>query len=168
LFLQGGGKTMASVHDKLQARLEPLVESMGYELVLLEFSPHKGSAMVRLFIDAPGGITLGDCEKVSREVEGVLDVEDPIPQNYRLEVSSPGLDRPLVKPAHYERFAGQVAKVQLVAPKAGRRKFQGVLKGLKDGRVVLDTAEAGAVELELDQIERARLVPDYEMELSGS
>ena len=107
---------MASVHDRLQALLEPLVESMGYELVLLEFSPHKGSAMVRLFIDAPGGITLGDCEKVSREVEGVLDVEDPIPQNYRLEVSSPGLDRPLVKPAHFERFAGQLAKVQLVAP----------------------------------------------------
>jgi len=158
---------MASVQDKLQALIEPLVESMGYELVLLEFSPHKGSAMVRLFIDAPAGITLGDCEKVSREVEGVLDVEDPIPQNYRLEVSSPGLDRPLVKAAHYERFAGQVAKVQLMAPKAGRRKFQGVLKGLKDGQVVLDTAE-GTVVLKMDEIERARLVPDYEMELSGS
>ncbi|MGH8481415.1 MAG: ribosome maturation factor RimP [Nevskiaceae bacterium] len=159
--------------------LEPLVQTMGYELVLLEFSPHKGSAMVRLFIDAPGGITLGDCERVSREVEGVLDVEDPVPQNYRLEVSSPGLDRPLVKPAHFDRFAGLVAKVQLVAPKDGRRKFQGVLKGVKDGRVVLDTADAGTVELALDQIERARLVPDYELadaakphrresELSGS
>jgi ribosome maturation factor RimP len=159
---------MASVQDKLQALIEPLVESMGYELVLLEFSPHKGSAMVRLFIDAPGGITLGDCERVSREVEGVLDVEDPIPQNYRLEVSSPGLDRPLVKPAHYERFVGQVAKVQLIGPKAGRRKFQGVLKGLKDGQVVLETVDAGTVELKLDEIERARLVPDYEMELSGS
>jgi ribosome maturation factor RimP len=168
LFLQGVGRAMASVQDRLQALLEPLVESMGYELVLLEFSPHKGSAMVRLFIDAPGGITLGDCEKVSREVEGVLDVEDPIPQNYRLEVSSPGLDRPLVKPAHYERFAGSVVKVQLLAPKAGRRKFQGVLKGLKDGHVVLDTADAGTVELALDQVERARLVPDYESELSGS
>jgi ribosome maturation factor RimP len=168
LFPQGGGKRMASVQDRLQAMLEPLVESMGYELVLLEFSPHKGSAMVRLFIDAPGGITLGDCEKVSREVEGTLDVEDPIPQNYRLEVSSPGLDRPLVKPAHYERFAGSVAKVQLLAPKAGRRKFQGVLKGFKDGHVVLDTADAGTVELALDQVERARLVPDYESELSGS
>jgi len=168
LFPQGGKSGMASVSDKLQALIEPLVESMGYELVLLEFSPHKGSAMVRLFIDAPGGITLGDCERVSREVEGVLDVEDPIPQNYRLEVSSPGLDRPLVKPAHYERFAGQVAKVQLIGPKAGRRKFQGVLKGLKDGQVVLETVDAGTVELKLDEIERARLVPDYEMELSGS
>ncbi len=170
---------MASVQDRLQALLEPLVQTMGYELVLLEFSPHKGSAMVRLFIDAPGGITLGDCEKVSREVEGVLDVEDPIPQNYRLEVSSPGLDRPLVKPAHFERFAGSVAKLQLVAPKAGRRKFQGVLKGVKDGQVVLETADAGTVELRMDEIERARLVPDYELtdsakpdrretELSGS
>jgi len=159
---------MASVQDRLQALLEPLVESMGYELVLLEFSPHKGSAMVRLFIDAPGGITLGDCEKVSREVEGTLDVEDPIPQNYRLEVSSPGLDRPLVKPAHYERFAGSVVRVQLIAPRNNRRKFQGVLKGLKDGRAVLDTADAGTVELGLDEIERARLVPDYESELSGS
>ena len=159
---------MASVQDKLQAMIEPLVESMGYELVLLEFSPHKGSAMVRLFIDAPGGITLGDCEKVSREVEGVLDVEDPIPQNYRLEVSSPGLDRPLVKPAHFERFTGSVAKVQMAAPQHGRRKFQGVLKGLNNGNVVLETADAGTVELGLDQIERARLVPDYESELSGS
>ena len=159
---------MASVQDRLQALIEPLVQTMGYELVLLEFSPHKGSAMVRLFIDAPGGITLGDCERVSREVEGVLDVEDPIPQNYRLEVSSPGMDRPLMKPAHFERFAGSVAKMQLTAPKDGRRKFQGVLKGLKDGRVVLETADAGVVELRLDEIERARLVPDYETELSGS
>ena len=159
---------MASVQEKLVALIEPLVKTMGYELVLLEFSPHKGSALVRLFIDATAGITLGDCERVSREVEGVLDVEDPIPSNYRLEVSSPGLDRPLVKPAHYERFAGQVAKVQLVAPKAGRRKFQGVLKGLQEGQVVLDTADAGTVLLKMDEIERARLVPDYETELSGS
>jgi len=159
---------MASVHERLVAMLEPLVENLGYELVLLEFNAHKGSALVRLYIDAVAGVTLGDCERVSREVEGVLDVQDPIPQNYRLEVSSPGLDRPLVKPAHFERFAGKVTRVQLVAPKAGRRKFQGVLRGLKEGQVVLDTADAGTVELKLDEIERARLVPDYEMELSGS
>lgn len=148
--------------------LEPLVESMGYELVLLEFNAHKGSALVRLFVDAPGGVTLGDCEKVSREVEGLLDVKDPIPQNYRLEVSSPGLDRPLVKPAHYERFTGAVAKVTLLAPHGGRRKFQGVLRGVRSENVVLETADAGTVELALGNIERARLVPDYEQELSGS
>jgi ribosome maturation factor RimP len=173
---------MASLHDRLLELLEPLVESLGYELVLLEFNAHKGSALVRLFIDAPAGVTLGDCEKVSREVEGKLDVSDPIPQNYRLEVSSPGLDRPLVKPAHFERFAGQVARVQLLAPQApgsGRRKFQGVLRGLRGDNVVLETADAGTVELALGNIERARLVPDYELtgaaapkrrekELSGS
>lgn len=159
---------MASLHDRLVGLLEPLVESLGYELVLLEFNAHKGSALVRLFIDAPGGITLGDCEKVSREVEGTLDVADPIPQNYRLEVSSPGLDRPLVKPEHFERFAGKVVRVQLTAPQGGRRKFQGVLRGLREDGVVVETADAGTVELALGNIERARLVPDYEQELSGS
>jgi ribosome maturation factor RimP len=159
---------MASLHDKLVGLLEPLVESLGYELVLLEFNAHKGSALVRLFIDAAGGVTLGDCEKVSREVEGLLDVEDPIPQNYRLEVSSPGLDRPLIKPAHYARFAGQQVRVQLTAPRDGRRKFQGVLRGMREDNVVLETADAGTVELALGNIERARLVPDFEKELSGS
>jgi len=159
---------MASLHDRLVELLEPLVETLGYELVLLEFNAHKGSALVRLFIDAPGGVTLGDCEKVSREVEGRLDVADPIPQNYRLEVSSPGLDRPLVKPGHFERFAGSVARVQLVAPQAGRRKFEGVVRGMRAENVVLETTDAGTVELALGNIERARLVPDYEKELSGS
>jgi len=159
---------MASLHDRLVGLIEPLVESLGYELVLLEFNAHRGSALVRLFIDAPGGITLGDCEKVSREVEGRLDVDDPIPQNYRLEVSSPGLDRPLVKPGHFERFAGSVARVQLNVPRDGRRKFEGVLRGLRSENVVLETADAGTVELELGNIERARLVPDYEQELKGS
>jgi len=159
---------MASLQHRLVELLEPLVEAMGYELVLLEFNAHKGSALVRLFIDAPGGVTLGDCEKVSREVEGKLDVADPIPQNYRLEVSSPGLDRPLVKPAHFERFAGQAARVQLLAPQAGRRKFQGVLRGLRGENVVLDTADAGTVELALANVERARLVPEFELTGSAS
>lgn len=159
---------MASLQNRLVELLEPLVENLGYELVLLEYNAHRGSALLRLFIDAVGGVTLGDCEKVSREVEGLLDVQDPIPQNYRLEVSSPGLDRPLVKPAHFERFSGSVVKVQMAAPQAGRRKFQGVLRGLKDGRAVVETADAGTVELALGEIERARLVPDYEQELSGS
>jgi ribosome maturation factor RimP len=159
---------MASLQDRLVEMLEPLVESLGYELVLLEYNAHRGSALLRLFVDAAGGVTLGDCERVSREIEGLLDVEDPIPQNYRLEVSSPGLDRPLVKPGHFERFAGMVARVQLNAPRDGRRKFEGVLRGLHDERVVLETPDAGTVEIALAEIERARLVPDYEKELRGS
>jgi len=157
-----------ALEDKLIELLEPVVEAMGYELVLLEYSPHRGSAVLRLFIDAIGGVTLGDCEKVSREVEGLLDVQDPIPQNYRLEVSSPGLDRPLVKPEHFERFKGAMARVQLAAPRDGRRKYEGVLRGMAGDRVVMDTTDAGTVELALPEIERARLVPDYEKELSGT
>jgi ribosome maturation factor RimP len=160
---------MSSVQDRLIGMLEPLVETLGYELVLLEYAPHRGSSLLRLFIDAPTGVSLDDCEKVSREVASRLDVEDPIPQNYRLEVSSPGLDRPLVKPAHFEKFAGQVVKIQMLAPQqGGRRKFQGVLRGLRNDQVLLDTSDAGTVELALGQVERARLVPDYEQELRGS
>jgi ribosome maturation factor RimP len=150
-----------ALQDRLEQMLEPLVNNLGYELVLLEFNPHRGAASLRLYIDAPGGITLGDCEAVSREVEGLLDVEDPIPQGYRLEVSSPGLDRPLVKPAHFERFAGSPARIQLIAPVNGQRRFRGVLRGMHGTQVVLQT-DAGTVELALAQIEHARLVPDFE------
>lgn len=159
-----------ALSERLTELLDPLVETLGYELVLLQFNPHRGSASLQLFIDAPGGVTLEDCARVSREVAARLDVDDPIPQAYRLEVSSPGLDRPLVKPAHFERFAGSVAKVQLVAPLPGgngRRKYQGVITGMRGDEVVLATAEAGTVHLPLSQIERARLVPDYEMTASA-
>lgn len=151
-----------ALQNELQDVLEPLIKTMGYELVLLEFNPFRGSAVLRLFIDAPGGVTLADCEKVSREVEGALDVADPIPQNYRLEVSSPGLDRPLCKAEHFQRYAGSVVHVRLLAPRDGRRKFQGVLRGMRNEQVVLDIADAGTVELALSQIERAHLVSDFE------
>lgn len=158
-----------ALQERLTEMLEPLVKTLGYEIVLLEFNPYHGSASLQLFIDAPGGVTLDDCARVSHEVAGLLDVEDPIQQAYRLEVSSPGLDRPLVKPEHFERFAGSIAKIQLIAPLAGdnRRKFQGVLSGIQGECVVLDTGDAGRFELPLSQIERARLVPNYERELRG-
>lgn len=155
-----------ALQEKLTELLEPLVESLGYELVLLQFNPHRGSASLTLFIDAAGGITLEDCERVSREVAARLDVDDPIPQAYRLEVSSPGLDRPLVKRSHFERFAGAVAKVQLLAPLPGgngRRKYQGVIGGLRGDEVALATEEGGTVYLPLSQVERARLVPDFDL-----
>jgi ribosome maturation factor RimP len=147
--------------ERLTLLLEPVVEALGYELLLLEFSPHAGSASLRLFIDRPAGVKLEDCERVSREVAATLDVEDPIPQNYHLEVSSPGFDRPLVKPAHYRRFLGEKVKVQLLAPVAGRRKFSGVLLEAGETEIALQTTE-GPVRLALADVERARLVPDYE------
>jgi len=154
---------MTVLRERLVQMLEPIIESMGYELVLLEYSPNTHNALLRLFIDSPGGIGVGDCEKVSREVAAQLDVEDPISSNYSLEVSSPGLDRPLVKPAHFERFMNEQAKVQLLAPKNGRRRFLGWIRAVGDKSVTLET-EQGEIEIEYSEMERARLVPDYDRE----
>lgn len=152
---------MTILHERLQQLLEPVVESLGFELLLLEFAPSH-NALLRLYIDSPEGINLEDCEKVSREVAGLLDVEDPISSNYRLEVSSPGLDRPLVKPVHFERFLGESAKVQLLAPVAGgRRKFNGVIRSVAGSVVTLETTD-GLVELDISSMERARLVPPFD------
>lgn len=154
---------MAVMRERLEQMLEPVLNSLGYELVLLEYSPSPKNAMLRLYIDAPAGITLEDCERASKEVSGALDVEDPIRSAYRLEVSSPGLDRPLVKPAHFERFLNHQARVQLLAPKDGRRRFVGFIRGVDATQIKLETAE-GMFELALSDIERARLVPDYDQE----
>ncbi len=147
------------LETKLTKLLEPVVESLGYELVLLEYMPQRGGAIVRLFIDSLGGITLQDCERVSREVSATLDVNDPIQGNYRLEVSSPGMDRPLVKPEHFERFVGHEISVKLATPRAGRRKFSGRLTGYAN-RAVSVQAEDGKFDFALDEIERAHLIPD--------
>lgn len=154
---------MTVLREKLVQLLEPVVEALGYELVLLEFSPNSHNALLRLFIEAPGGTGLDDCEKVSREVAGLLDVDDPISTPYSLEVSSPGLDRPLAKPAHFERFLNEQARIQLVAPKNGRRKFVGWIRAAGVHAMTLET-EQGAVEIEYSEMERARLVPDYDRE----
>ncbi len=149
------------LYERLMRVVEPVVEALGYELVLLEFVPSQRSAMLRLFIEAPTGISLEDCERVSREVAAVLDVEDPISQSYRLEVSSPGMDRPLVKPEHYRRFCGERIQVQMLNPVDGRRKFRGVLLSCVDGVVAVQT-DSGPVALPLVDVEKARLVPNME------
>lgn len=156
---------MASLQERLEQMLEPVIVSLGCELLLLEYSPSPKNAMLRLYIDAPAGITLEDCERVSKEVAGVMDVEDPIRSAYRLEVSSPGLDRPLVKPAHFQRFVGQQAKVQLMAPLNGRRRFIGAIVSA-DADIVRIETEQGIAEIPLAEIDRARLVPDYDQEKS--
>ena len=149
------------LRDRLTALLEPVVAALGYEIVLLEYSPRDGAGLLRIFIDGPNGVGIGDCEKVSREVAAVLDVEDLIRQAYQLEISSPGFDRPLVKPEHFERFKGEIAKIQMLAPVDGRRRFQGVLAAMVDGVISIDTPE-GVVSLPLADIEKARLVPNFD------
>jgi ribosome maturation factor RimP len=150
------------LRERLTALLEPVIADLGYELLLLEFSPNKSSAMLRLFIDSADGINLDDCAKVSREVAATLDVEDPIKQSYQLEVSSPGMDRPLVKPEHFQRFRGELVRIETLAPMAGnRRRFRGTLLEATEHDVTVQMPD-GAVTLAFAEIERARLVPNFE------
>ena len=116
------------------------------------------SGLVRLFIDKPGGIGLADCENVSRAVSALLDVEDPVPGNYDLEVSSPGFDRKLTKVEHFQRFIGEIVKVKLRIPMAGRRRFRGRLLSADDERIVLEV-DGESHSLALATIDTARLVP---------
>ncbi|MCG6864158.1 MAG: ribosome maturation factor RimP [Thiogranum sp.] len=148
-------------HESVELRelIEPAVTALGFELVGVEFI-HGKSGLLRVYIDHPDGISVDDCQAVSHQVSGVLDVEDPIRGEYTLEVSSPGLDRPLFQARDFERFAGNQVDVRLLAPVNGRRKFKGVLGGLRDGQVVLQMDDEELV-VALDEIDRARLVPDY-------
>lgn len=149
---------MAARKDELFALLDPVVTALGFELADLELQAGR-RGLLRLFIDGPAGITVDDCEKVSRQVGSVLDVEDPIPGDYTLEVSSPGLDRRLAKPAHFDRFAGAQVRVRLRVPLDGRRQFSGVLLP-RDGNVVGVGCEEGEFRFPLTDIDVVRLIPD--------
>lgn len=146
---------------KLNNLLQPLVEDLGYEFVGLEHHRNPKNAVLVVYIDHEQGIAVEDCEKVSREVAALLDVEDPIPGQYNLEVSSPGLDRPMFTLEHYERFTGETAEVNCFAPVDGRRKFKGPILGVREESVLLNQ-DGSEVELELSNIAKGRLVPDYE------
>ena len=143
---------------RLKGLIKPAVEALGYELVGVEYRRGRKRALLRVYIDKPDGITLDDCARASHQVSGVLDVEDPIVERYDLEVSSPGLDRPLFEPEHFERFAGQRVRVRMSPPVDGRRKFTGMLLGFEDGQVRVD--EDGIERrVPLESVSAARLVP---------
>jgi len=130
----------------------------GYELSDLETNLGGKGGMVRIFIDHPDGISLDDCEKVSLAVSAMLDIEDPVPGKYNLEVSSPGLDRKLTKVAHFQRFAGEVVKVQMRFPIEGRKRFRGTLVSSDDKNIVVDV-DGESHSLPMATIDTARLVP---------
>ncbi len=144
--------------DELSNLLEPAIERLGYELVDAEVRLGGKGGLVRLFIDKPEGIDLDDCEKVSLAVSALLDVEDPIPGNYNLEVSSPGLDRKLTKVEHFQRFTGETVKVQMRIPIAGRRRFRGTLVASDADNIVVEV-DGESHRLPLKTIDTARLVP---------
>ncbi|MDU0458690.1 MAG: ribosome maturation factor RimP [Geobacteraceae bacterium] len=140
----------------------PILESMGLELVDIEFGKVGRDAVLRLFIDKEGGVMLDDCADVSRELSMILDVEDVITCNYTLEVSSPGLDRPLKKPSDYERFSGRLIKVRTYEPlqddRGNKRKtFLGKLEGLFDGVIRMTLTEGQSASIPLDRVAKANL-----------
>jgi ribosome maturation factor RimP len=138
------------------------VRSLGYELVDLDLRLGR-DGLLRLYIDSDDGITLDDCERVSHQVSGLLDVEDPIPGHYTLEVSSPGLNRPLRTPAHYRRYAGERAKIELARPRDdGRRRFTGQLGPVTEDGFALEL-DGETVQLRFDDVAKARLAPKIEV-----
>lgn len=143
--------------ERLFELLSPAVEAMGFELTDLD--AHLGRrGLLRLYIDREGGVTLDDCQRVSEQIGAFLDVEDPLPGSYVLEVSSPGFDRRLRTRAHFERFAGEHARIELRDALNGRRNFSGTLGGVEDDAVLLEV-DGETWRLPLDEIAVARLAP---------
>lgn len=148
---------MSAQEDRLTALLAPAVTGLGYELVGIEYLPAGKQSVLRIYIDSDDGILVEDCERVSRQVSAVLDVEDPIRGAYTLEVSSPGIDRPLFTPEHYARFIGQPVRVQLIRALDGRRKFKGEVEAVDEEGLTL-VVDGERVRLGFDLIEKGRLV----------
>ncbi len=145
---------------ELENLIEPTVVNLGYELSDLELKLGGRDGIVRVFIDKPDGVDLTDCEIVSKQLSAVLDVEDPLPGHYTLEVSSPGLDRKLTKPAHFQRFLGETVRVKLRFPLAGRRNFRGTLSAASEDKIEVEV-DGEKYSLDIATIESARLVPSY-------
>ncbi len=147
------------MRSKLFGLLEPVAAGLGYELLEIEFGSAGRSSLVRVYIDRTdgAGISLDDCERVSRAIEAALDAEDLIGHEYRLEVSSPGFDRPLRTAAHFARFAGSEASIELATPIEGRRRFKGRLGRVEDGNVMIEV-DRKEWTLPLSGISKARLV----------
>jgi ribosome maturation factor RimP len=166
---------MTDKASEITALLVPTVQSLGLELLGAEYLPAPGGALLRLYIDVPIDVpadavqgdaaqarTVGieDCEAVSREVSAQLDVSDPISGHYTLEVSSPGVDRPLFSPAQFARFLGENAKVVLKLPQDGRRRLQGAITRVEADNIVFDV-DGNELPVAFDNIDKARLVPDW-------
>ncbi|MDR9432780.1 MAG: ribosome maturation factor RimP [Spiribacter sp.] len=142
--------------ERVTNLLEPVVEGLGYELVGVEYQSGRQQGLLRLYIDRPEGVEVDDCARVSHQVSGVLDVEDPIAGEYLLEVSSPGTDRPVFKTTDYDRFVGEQVRLRLHGRLEGRRKFRGRLLGLRGDNVVIEE-QGEEVAVPITEIDRAHV-----------
>lgn len=159
-FFISGEFGLAKFEQKLTELLRPSVEQLGKELLGIEFVSAGNHSVLRLFIDHENGITVDDCAEVSRQVSAVLDVEDPISTEYNLEVSSPGLDRPLFDLTHFEEVIGETINVKLAMPIDGRRKFKGLLEKIENDTLIV-VVDGEAYELPHGNIDKANLVPTF-------
>ncbi|MBL1262346.1 ribosome maturation factor RimP [Candidatus Methylomicrobium oryzae] len=154
---------MKQAPEHLVALIEPIVEGLGYECVGIEYHPHPRHGLLRIYIDSDNGIVLDDCSKVSHQVSGMLDVEDPIPDNYQLEVSSPGADRPFFKLGQFERFRGNTVQVNLFKAIGGRKRITGLIEKVEEDIITL-IENGQTFEVPFSAISKARLVPEYLIE----
>jgi ribosome maturation factor RimP len=156
----------------LEARIAELAEqiaaSMGFEVILVELKGSGNQTILRIYIDQPAGISLEDCERFSKRFSVSLDVEDWIPSRYILEVSSPGINRPLIKESDFQRFCGKNIKMQTRFPNEGQKNFKGQIVGVTEGRLALEVAPGKRIEIALMDIEKASLIADLSMRPKGS
>lgn len=157
---------MKQAPEHLVNLIEPIVEGLGYECVGIEYNPHPQHGMLRIYIDSGNGILLEDCSKVSHQLSGVLDVEDPIQGNYQLEISSPGEDRPFFKLSQFQRFAGSTVTVNLYSSIDKRKKISGRIQAVEGDDVLLQEGEQ-IFRIPFQAISKARLVPEYLLNKGG-
>lgn len=149
-------------NERLTELLTPAVTALGYELVGVEYHPNSVNALLRIYIDKADGIELSDCVAVNEQVSGVLDVEDPISGKYTLEVSSPGLDRPLFNLADFERFIGSQAKIRVSRPIERQRNFKGTILAVNDELITIEEKDGKQAQLDFNFVEVARLIPTFD------
>jgi len=157
---------MKQAPEHLVNLIEPIVEGLGYECVGIEYNPHPKNGLLRVYVDTENGVLLEDCSKVSHQLSGMLDVEDPISDNYQLEVSSPGTERPLFKIAQFEQFIGSTVTINVFKPIGNRRKLVGII-GQVEGDIVTLQQNEQVIEIPFQAMSKARLVPDYLIKKGG-
>lgn len=148
--------------------IEPVLAPDGFELVEVEFNPHANKSILRIYIDHPKGVTIDDCEVMGRQVGALLDLEDPLPGAYDLEVSSPGINRVLRKSKHFAEYTGSPARIKTVEKVQGRSNFKGILEGASDSSVKLNV-DGATFQIDLDNIKKARLdLPEEDLFRTGA
>jgi len=157
---------MKQAPEHLVDLIEPIVEGLGYECVGIEYNPHPQHGLLRIYIDSENGILVDDCSKVSHQLSGVLDVEDPIQGNYQLEISSPGADRPFFKLSQFQQYIGSTVTINLFSAIDKRKKLTGQIQAVEDDDVLLQEGEQ-ILRIPFQVMSKARLVPEYLISKGG-